>query len=432
MPLSSGLEDSAPLTAGPPKHRTKNDLPRKIRLLVLGATIYLLIIHIWTWHLTIPFILSGRADFRQFYAAGAIVRAGEVNRLYDYETQKQFQDTLVSPQLTALPFVSPAYHALLFVPLSVFSYRTAFFLFLGFNIAALGTSYSLLRPWLQNLRVVHPCLPGGIFLGFLPVTYALIQGQDSLLLTALLSGAFTFLVRGRGFFAGLLVGLTLFKFSIVLPLVLLFLIWQRWDFLRGFAASAIPLSLLSISITGIAQTELYVSSLFAIAGLIHPISNLARYPLTLGQMANVHGLVFGLARHLAPKSGLELATIVFSFAVLAWTALKGRSANLGPKQLLLAIPCGVLVSHHTYIHDLSVLLVPIIVLLGSSLSPEVAHSRKARLISCGAWVMFIVPITESFAADHFFLVAISVGLLLVSLAAAPFSTAFVDAARRGD
>src|SRR5262249_9674331 len=158
----------------------------------------------------------------------------------------------------------------------------------------------------------------------------------------------------------------------------------------------------------------------------------SRYPLTLGQMANVHGFVFGLADRVAPKPWLELLTIVFSFAVLAWTALKGRSVNPSSKQLLLAIPCSVLVSHHTYIHDLSVLLIPMIVMLGPSLSREVAHSEKKMLISCGAWVMFMAPITESFSPDHFFLIAIAVGLLLVSLTAAPFSDGFVVAATRGD
>jgi Glycosyltransferase family 87 len=359
-----------------------------------------------------------------------MLKAGEAHRLYDYETQKQFQDAIVSPQRTALPFVSPAYHALLFALFSVFSYRTAFFLFLAFNIATLATSYSLLRPWLQNLRAVHPWLPSGIFLGFLPVAYALIQGQDSLLLTALLSAAFTFLARGRDFFAGLLVGLGLFKFSIVLPLVLLFLIWQRWNFLRGFVASAIPLSLLSISITGIAQTKLYVSSLFAIAGLHHSISNLSRYPLTLGQMANVHGFVFGLADRVAPIPWLELLTIVFSFAVLAWTALKGRSVNPSSKQLLLAIPCSVLVSHHTYIHDLSVLLVPMIVLLGLFVSSEGNTHTQRKLINRAAFLMFVAPITESFSADHFFVLALVVGFLLVSIAATPFSEAFALGAMR--
>src|SRR5207244_13270755 len=73
---------------------------------------------------------------------------------------------------------------------------------------------------------------------FLPVNVALMQGQDSILLLVLLAAAFVALHRGRGFAAGTLVGLGLFKLQIVIPIAILFFAWRRWRFSAGFALSS--------------------------------------------------------------------------------------------------------------------------------------------------------------------------------------------------
>src|SRR6266700_7139694 len=344
-----------------------SDVPHRVRLFALGVPLYLVVIHLWTWGLTLPLALAGRAGFRQFYAAGAMVRSGNSRQLYEYATQKQFQDALVSPKPTALPFVSPAYHALIFAPFSALSYPAAYLVFLACNIAALIICFILLWPLMQNLRVVSPWLPFAIFLGFLPVAYALIQGQDSVLLTTLLAGAFVFLHRQHNFYAGILVGLGLFKFPIVLPIALLFLIWRCWSVFLGVGATAITLAALSVGLAGLGQTKLYIASLVSISGLRPPVSDLARYPIVLEQMANVHGFAFGMGNGWMPKPWLQAITLLLSLVILAWTARKGWNITESSALLLLAIPCSVLVSHHTYIHDLSVLLLPTIVLLDSFL-----------------------------------------------------------------
>ena len=394
------------------------DVPSRVKTIVFCVSVYLLFIHAWTWVLTTPLALNGRADFRQFYAAGAMVRAGEASRLYDYVTQKEFEDRLVSPEPTALPFVSPAYHALFFVPLSLLPYREAYFGFLAVNIVALGVIFALLQSWMQNLRVIYPWLPPVMFLSFMPTIMTLVQGQDSILLTALLAGSFLLLSREQDFLGGVLAGLALFKFQITLPIALLFLIWRRWRFLLGFTASAITLATFSVLVAGVAQTKLYITSLASIAGLTRPPSDLARYPITLEQMANLHGLLFGICSGWMPRTWLHVATIFLSAVVLAWTALRGFTVKPSSTLLLLAIPCSVLIGHHTYVHDLSVLLLPIIVLLNTFVPSEAVGDPRGQLINRTAAVMFVVPIAESFSANHFFLVSLVVMGLLLSVTAA--------------
>ena len=88
------------------------------------------------------------------------------------------------------------------------------------------------------------------------------------------------------------------------------------------------------------------------------------------------------------------------------------------RSLLLAIPCGVLVGHHTYVHDLSVLVLPVVVLLNRFLPCEAFGDRRGQWIARAAAVMFVLPVAESFSANHFYLVSLPVFLLLVGVAAA--------------
>src|SRR5581483_9579773 len=243
-------------------------VPYYVKGLALGIPPYLVAIHLWTWILIVPGALAtGGYDFRQVYAAAYMIRTGHGNELYDYNAQKEFQNALVSREDVALPFVSPAYEAWVLAPLSLLPFRSAYCAFLGLNLIALWLCFALLRPWMGNLRAIYPWLPGALFLGFLPVATALIEGQDSVLLTLLLTAAFVCLIRNRNFAAGILTGMGLFKFPIVLPIALLFLLWRRWNFLFGFALAAGALAATCVWLTGVPQTKLYAETLLSVAGI---------------------------------------------------------------------------------------------------------------------------------------------------------------------
>lgn len=395
---------------------TPDHVPYYVKGLALGIPPYLVAIHFWTWVFSLPTFLSGRADFRQLYAAAYMVRTGHARQLYDYAAQKHFQDVLVSRAELALPFVSPAYHALVFSPLSWFSYRHAYFVFLTINCLALGVSFSLLRPWMHDLHKVFSWLPCAIFLGFLPIGAALIQGQDSVILLALATGTFVLLVRGNEVTAGALMGLGLFKLQIILPIALLFLFWRRIRFLLGFAATGAVVFAISVSLTGVVQTMSYLSSLLSIAGLKPADSALALYPVSLQSMANIHGFVFGMLRGFASGAWINVFTVAASALVFVWTTVRGAHARDSANLLLLAIPCGVLIGHHTYIHDLSILLLPVVAMLGSFLHCETEARGSGQAIARLAAIGFVAPVTESFFPEHFYLVCGAVICLLVATA----------------
>ena len=109
------------------RSRAKRHLPD----FLLGISPILLAAQLMGWLTFSPSALHGHADFRQLYAAGYMVRTGHASELYNYRAQQSFQDTLVGNDEPALPFIRPAFQALLFVPFSLLPYRTAYLAFLA-------------------------------------------------------------------------------------------------------------------------------------------------------------------------------------------------------------------------------------------------------------------------------------------------------------
>src|SRR5262249_23508517 len=147
---------------------------------------------------------------------GYMVRTGHGHELYDPIAQKQFQNSLVSARTGFLPFVHPAYEALFFVPISFLSYRAAYYSFLICNCGIVLIVFQILKSHLARLYHVWKFLPAALVIGFFPLSIALMNGQDSVILLLLLTSAMLCLDRGQEPAAGVLVGLGLFKFQIAL------------------------------------------------------------------------------------------------------------------------------------------------------------------------------------------------------------------------
>src|SRR5438552_15643776 len=263
--------------------------------ILLGILPIVFCMQFLAWLTFLPKALRGHADFRQLYVAGYMVRTRHRTQLYDYAAQTYFQNTLVSNDERALPFIRPAYQALMFVPFSLLPYRTAYLGFLLLNVLLLALAFLILQPRLRRLSRVWPGLPPAMFLGFYPVSLALMQGQDSILLLALLAGALVSLEQDRESAAGALIGIGLFKFQIVTPIVLLFLLWWRWRFARGFAASAMQVSLLSLLTIGWPQSVVFGRSLLAVGAGLTGATVAINFAFRVSVMPTLSGLVYGLA-----------------------------------------------------------------------------------------------------------------------------------------
>jgi hypothetical protein len=210
------------------------------RELALGLLPLLIGIEVLISIVFVPSALRGGADFRQLYAGGYMIRTGQRKALYDYPTEAIFESRLTGlGESLALPINHLPYEELLFVPLSALTYRTAFILFLLMNLLILGVAIHLVLPEIEVLYSRWKPFPILIFFAFPPIVRTLIQGQDSIILLTLLSASLVSLRTRKEFTAGLITGLGLFKFQLILPVGVLFLLWRRWRFVSGFCASSL-------------------------------------------------------------------------------------------------------------------------------------------------------------------------------------------------
>lgn len=335
--------------------------------------------------------LAGRVDLRAFYAAGQIVRTGHASQLYDYTYQEVVQNEVVSPRVGALPFLYPPFAAVLFVPLSLLTYHQAFGLLLVGNIGLLIVAAVLLAPWLPGLCNRSGPLLASMFGCLFAVSVALMQGQISFILLVVYCGAYILLRQERGALAGLVCSLALIKFQLALPVLLLFILWRQWSFVRGFLGGAACLGGISMAIVGRTGLASYWNSLFIIASTSshNALAAKARYGMFPTEMPNLHGLTFAISH--GASWGVVL-NVALSALVLGWSARRRPS-------LLVALPAAMLVSYHMQPHDLILILLPLsfaandLVCAGPESSPRGALTQRRMAIALvGAAVILSLPV----------------------------------------
>lgn len=258
-----------------------------------------------------------------------MVRTGFRHQLYNLELQKEVENRAVSPSIQVLPANHPSYEYLLLAPLTLVSYRAAYWLWLLVNLVVVGICANKLS------QVLDPWLAVCLVFGFIPTACALFQGQDSLwmLLVFLLAWRAESDVKS-GFF----VGLSVFRFHVLIPVLLLYLLWRKWNVLMGFLLSAAPAALISVALVGISGSLVYIRE----ASSSTEVRN--------GPLANVYGLCQAILGHTHVALALALLTAVIS---LGYTARR-KEPSIATAALL--IP---LTTMHLQAHDLVVLLIPI-------------------------------------------------------------------------
>lgn len=340
-----------------------------------------------------------RTDFRHLYAAGNMVRSGHGPDLYNYEFEEHLQSSIVSPG-RALPFNHLAYEALLYAPFSVLSYSTAYFVFGGLNILLLFAAQRLFRPYLIPLEALGKFLPEAIFVCFLPISVAIILGQDSIVLLILAVLAFKALDKGHDGWSGFLLSLGLFKFQLILPIVLLFLLWSRWRFVFGAALGGFAVLCVSTWVTGFSGMRALATTMVEMSiGLSSPAQRL-KFGTFPAAMPNLRGFIDTVGSPHFSSNTIQAAILICTVLVIL------VASRMRPS-LPLAMLVAVLVSYHGLIHDSALLALPLGVLLVQSVS------EKDLLLGTFDLLLFAAPaILFEFSNSHYFPMAILILVLL--------------------
>ena len=256
-----------------------------------------------------PAELRNRLDFISQYTAGKIVSRGLAGKLYDYQTQLSVQRQY--GHTVPLLYIHPPFEALLFLPMAYLPYWTAFLVWGMINIAVLAAVSVLLGPWFKRLDTGSRLVLVGVLI--VPLTDAVGKGQDSALLVLAYVLAFLNMKNHRDFSAGCALGLGLFRFQAVIPLLVVFLIRRKWRVVLGALAVGAVFGLVSLWLVGWRGCLAYCNWLLSIAGRANP--NLAYIPQT--DMPTLRGFAYlVLGRRLGAPS---LSVLIASGSVaLVW------------------------------------------------------------------------------------------------------------------
>ena len=185
------------------------------------------------------------------FATGALMIVDDPGQLYDLHAQSRFQDHVTGGRHLVtlgiggiLPFLAPAWVALLAVPFAALGTDLGGRLWILFGLLCLGAGlYLATRPKVGSSPSVGRwrAAPEGLLPAFAGIPTAL------LLLNAQLDGVVVLGVGGaialwsRPYLAGLTLGLTLMKPQLVLPLGVALILARRWTVIAGWATAGAAL-----------------------------------------------------------------------------------------------------------------------------------------------------------------------------------------------
>jgi len=173
------------------------------------------------------------------FATGAKIAISDPGHLYDIDLQRRVQlevtggRQLVTPGIQGiLPFLAPAYVALMAVPFALLGTELGGRLWILFGLACFAVGL-----WLAT----RPRSPAAALPGFAAVPTALLLLNAQIDGFVVLGLGAAFALWSRPWLAGIVLGLTLTKPQLVLPVGLALILARKWRVLAGWAIAGIAL-----------------------------------------------------------------------------------------------------------------------------------------------------------------------------------------------
>ena len=339
-------------------------------------------------------------DFSSVFVGAQAVASGRGTQLYDLGLQRSLMDVAILPyhRRTMLPFIYPAYVAVLLSPLGKMPLPGAFLVWTGINL--LATAWTAKQ--LLGLGGGSPQRRGALLVVFLvwtPLQLTLLHGQFGMVCTLGFTQAMISLKAGKPWQAGCWLALGLLKPQLLaFPLISLCL-WRCWRTLAAFLAS-------SAIVLGISFVKLgfwVPAYLRLIAGFSSMGREVSRYPTAMHNWRGLVAVLLGSDTSVAAR-GLLMALSIASLLLLVWVCHRGMRALPDGSSLprdwqarfALAILLGLLVSPYLYLHDW-VLAAPALVALFRVVSdlPFLRTNGRTngtdRAAAAMAWLIGVAP-----------------------------------------
>jgi hypothetical protein len=332
-------------------------MPLRRRVLILISAVVSLMIPLCIAVQLRPSIESGRGDFKYLYVMGKMVLSGGASKLYEPG---------------ALLGVSNAHgplEALLFAPLAALPFDQALWFWWVSNLILAYASLFLLLPIVPKVwaQVEFALLSLGIFL---PMLIAEVTGQDTILTLFLFAICFRSLTSGRFWIAGSALAVSMYRPNLALPLIAMLALTSpgSLSIVAGFIATSALLLVVSIAALGAHTLLAYPASILRFKG-----SNADSF---VPDMPNVRGLITWILRPHLSQGTILLLIAGISMLLIAVSVWFGQTRNAQSDDqrehlsFALFVIASLLVAYHDYAYDLTLLLLPLLLLWNWSGKPR--------------------------------------------------------------
>jgi hypothetical protein len=325
-----------------------------------------------------------QVDYVAIYPAGYIARYEGLSSVYDMKMQQRIQDAAISPlKLASLyPYNHPPYLVPILRLVTTSDYIASFYrwlvILLIFHLLSLMFLAGLFR-WLGWPRKdVWLLAVAGLF--FYPIFGAYLKGQDSAFVLFGVSVWSFGVLTGKDRLAGLGLGLVAMRPQVALVLALPFLFKRRkvWWWFVGWGAILLMYFYLLIGWNGVME---FTQTLFlSAAGKGIDVNAM---PTLMGALVRSIPAIPAQTLNLIGYSGYVLALL---FLCLVWL----KSHEITARQVGLAVLISIVFSPHLHVHDLSLLLVPVLCALVVLVDEKILRQRYAIFLLLGVSVVFTV------------------------------------------
>jgi len=303
-------------------------------------------------------------DFLCYYIGGTLVRQGRFFDLYSPAAQIEVQRQAAPDVTEPRPFVRPPWFAFALAPLTSLSLVHAYAVWIAVMLITLLATWAWATTRFGESGLLLAAL-------FLPTNLGICFGQDSAAMLAVLCVSYVLLTREKNFAGGLVLGLGLMKFHLLLLFPVWMILQKRWRMLAGFSATGAVFLGASLLLLGPSGLAAYIDV------LLHGKTELAGH--SADTMANIYSLPanFGIS----PKPlDAALAALVIGIA------LYGLRRASDWRAIAIAGTASLLISPHAFGYDASMLLLPVWLVI----------EKTPRRISRYAALALAAPITFLF------------------------------------
>ena len=335
-------------------------------------------------------MMAGKNDFPPLYSSAQMVREGQASRLYDLDAENSFLHRIsdvARPPNNHLP-----YENLIFIPFTYLRFGAAHILWTSLCLGILAGVALLMHEFQPGESSYSLTLLA--LLAFFPVWDCLLQGQDSILLVFLFALSFWLWRRGQEDVAGFVLALGLFRPQLVLPFAGITFLAGKWKFVRGFipgTAFVVALSTWVVGIHGMAEfARILISQ--GTQGSARALAE--QWHVWPGLMATWRGFLWVYLPSWVPSGTRNVLLIFGTLAGLFWAARKMRGAKDGAAfdlAFALAVAVVALVSFQSYLHDFSLMILPL--LIGGDIVASSARvpEKSAYLIVTLGFLFCLTP-----------------------------------------